>query len=108
MLERQIDAFTKAITNVEIIDIGDLHDENLIQFGATVALQSATKKASSYSICSMNEVAYNVSYISEHIMKIYYRSTIAQSLLSKKVSDTVTINTKKYLIINISYENLAI
>ncbi|MCV2506408.1 MAG: transcription elongation factor GreA [Candidatus Lightella neohaematopini] len=99
--EKRIYEIELKLANAHIIDVTKIINNNYVVFGATVSLKNIkTNEIQKYCIVGDDEANIKNNLISIH-------SPIARSIIRKKVSDIVIVNTPKgkikYEIIKIEY-----
>ncbi|MCV2525466.1 MAG: transcription elongation factor GreA, partial [Candidatus Lightella neohaematopini] len=99
--EKRIYEIELKLANAHVIDVTKVINNNCVVFGATVSLRNIkTNKSQKYCIVGDDEANIKNNLIS-------ISSPIARSIISKKVSDIVIVNTPrgeiKYEIIKIEY-----
>ena len=99
--EQYLEKMEKVINNSIVIDMLDIENIQIIQFGASVYLVDDNKNKITYHIVGLFESDISKQYI-------YYKSPLAKQMLGKCVGDKVIIIQKEYTITQISYDNIAI
>lgn len=101
--ENRLEKVEKTIHSAEVIDVSDVVDKDLVQFGASVSLEILRNGETS-------NVTYHIVGLIEtdiQAYKIYYKSPIAKLMIGKRVGNEYELNGIKYKITNISYANIS-
>ena len=99
--EQYLAKMEKIINNSIVIDMLDIDDIEIVQFGASVSLLSSENVAVTYHIVGLFESDINKKYI-------YYKSPLAKQMMGKSIGDKVTILEEEYTITHISYDNITV
>ena len=87
LLESRVIAINDVIARANVIDVTKIENDGKVIFGSTVTVKDLeTNKETKYRLVGQDEAN-----ISNNL--IYYKSPIGKSLIGKKLSDLVNVNT---------------
>lgn len=103
--EKKLGHISYIINTSEIIDINDIEDKEIIQFGARIHLSNVSGEQEEDFYCSIVS-KYEVDISDSKNLYIYYKAPMAQNIMGKNKNDIVLFRNKKYKIVSISYANI--